>query len=229
MFRSISVNNPTKHGKKIFNCITDNQKVNFSFGRPEWQQEFKSTSRIYHDIKKLTDNTMKLNKDYIKRNYSQFDMYNFPQENHFMTSNERDYKTIPLKTGPQIKSELELVQKRMKFIRSSHINLGDYIPEKETTYRFNYNEPKDQKPRYDFNKVNFKFNPYNINPITQELIWKDPNRMNGFDYYHKDKDKRYVIRRSYPIYNNKDYTKVFDPITNRYFIGSLRYLPNIKI
>ena len=229
MFRSISMNNPVKHGKKTFINIMDCQKVNFNIGRPEWQQEMKSTSRIFHDSKKLADNTINLNKKCFKRNYSQIDMYNYPQENHFMTSNLRDYKIINLKNDSQIKSELDIVKQRMKFVRTSHIQLGDHIPERESTYRFNYIEPKYQKQRYDYNNVNFKYNPYNVHPITQELIWKDPKKMNGFDYFNKDKDKRYVIKRNSPPFNNNDYTKVFDPITNRYFIGTLRNLPNIKL
>ena len=228
MFRTISINKPINHGKKAVNKIIDSQKVNFSIGRPEWQQDIKSTSQIFYDKKRLTDNKIILNKNYLKRNYSQIDLQNFPQENHFMTSNSRDYKCLNLKNDSQIKSELEIIKQRMKFIRSSHINLGDNVQQKETSYRYNYINPVNQKARFDFNKINFRYNPYNIDPITQKLVWKDPKKMNGFDYFNKDKDKHYVCRRNNSFINT-DYTKVYDPITNRYFIGTLRGLPQIKL
>jgi len=226
MFRTISINPPIKHGKRKVGKIIDSQKVNFSIGRPEWQEEIKSTSQIYYDKKRLTDNKMILNKKYLKRNYSQVDLHNYPQENPFMTSNKRDFKTINIDRNSEIKSELETVKKRMKFIRTSHIHLGEYIPEKESVYSYNYIQPINQKTRFNYNKINFRYNPYNIDPITQKLVWKDPKKMNGFDYFNKDKDKRYVIQKNNSFINN-DYTKVYDPISNRYFIGTLRNLPKI--
>ena len=228
MFKTISINPPIRQGKKKINRIIDSQKVNFSFGRPEWQQKIQSTSRIFHDVKRLNDNTMILDKNYLKRNYSQVDIQNYPSDKPFMTSNMRDFKTLNLKSESEIKSEFEFVKKRMKFIRSSHIKLGEYRPEKKSMYNYNYIAPVDQKCRFNYNKINFRYNPYNIDPITQQLIWKNPKRMNGFDYFNKDKDKRYVIKRN-DSFINTDYTKVYDPITNRYFPGTLRQLPNIKL
>ena len=228
MFKTISINQPIKQGKKKVNKIIDSQKVNFSFGSPEWQQDIQSTSRIFHDVKRLTDNTMILDKKYLKRNYSQVDIQNYPQDKPFMTSNMRDFKTLNLKSESEIKSEFEFIKKKMKFIRSSHINLGEYKPEKKSMYNYNYIAPNNQRCRFNYNKINFRYNPYNIDPITQQFIWKNPKRMNGFDYFNKDKDKRYVIKRN-DSFINTDYTKVYDPITNRYFPGTLGKLPSIKL
>ena len=47
MFRTISLNYIKKHGKKQFPQTLENNKVNFSIGRPEWQQEIKSSSQIF--------------------------------------------------------------------------------------------------------------------------------------------------------------------------------------
>ena len=228
MFKTISINQPIKQGKKRVNKIIDSQKVNFSFGRPDWKQDIQSTSRIFHDVKRLTDNTMILDKKYLKRNYSQVDIQNYPHDKPFMTSNMRDFKTLNLKSDSEIKSEFEFIKKKMKFIRSSHINLGEYKPEKKSMYNYNYIAPNNQRCRFNYNKINFRYNPYNIDPITQQLIWKNPKRMNGFDYFNKDKDKRYVIKRN-DSFINTDYTKVYDPITNRYFPGTLGKLPSIKL
>ena len=229
MFRKISINKPIKQGKRKIINIVDSQKVNYSIGRPEWQQEIKSTSRIFHDVKKLTDNRYILNKNYLKHNYSQIDLHNYPQENPFLTSNRRDFKTLNLKDISKLKSESEEAKARIKFIRSSHIKFGesDLMEEKESMNSFNYNAPIHQKLRFDYNKINFRYDPYNVHPITNKLIWKDHTKMYPFDYFNKDKDKHYVIPRSNSFINT-DYTKVYDPITNRFFIGSLQGLPTIK-
>ena len=228
MFRTISTNKPIRTGKKRVFTIIDSQKVNYSIGRPEWQQEIKSTSRMFYDVKSLFNNRIDLNKNYLKRNFSQIDFQNYPQSNHFMTSNMRDFKPLNLKKNSDIKSDSETLKNRMKFVRTSHINLGEHKPEKESMYKYYYADPIVQKPRFNYNKINFRYDPYNIDPITQELVWKDPKRMNGFDYFNKDKDKRYVIQRN-NSYINCDYTKVYDPITNRYFVGTLRNLPKVKL
>ena len=228
MFRTISINKPEKQGKKKFINIIDSQKVNYSIGRPEWQQEFKSTSRIFHDVKNLNDNRFILNKNYLKKNYSQIDFLNYPQDNPFLTSNRRDFKAIDTKKDSELKSEIENVKNKMKYIRSSQINFGEYKPEKESMYGLNYIAPINQKLRFDYNKINFRYNPFNVHPITNQLIWKDPKNMNPFDYFNKDKDKHYVIKRNNSFING-DYRKVYDPITHRYFIGSLRGLPSIKL
>ena len=51
--------------------------------------------------------------------------------------------------------------------------------------------------------------------------------MNPFDYFNMHKNKKYVLRRNNSYINN-DYTKVYSPITNRYFVGTLRELPKIN-
>ena len=99
MFKTISINRPIRQGKrKIIGKIIDSQKVNFSIGRPEWQQDINSTSRIFYDVKSLNDNKVVLDKKYLKSNYSQVDIQNYPIDNQFMTSNLRDYKTLSLKS-----------------------------------------------------------------------------------------------------------------------------------
>ena len=228
MFNTISINQPIRQGKKKVEKIIDSQKVNFTIGRPEWQQEIKTTSQIFHDIKRLTDNSIILNKNYLKRNFSQIDFQHFPQDNPFLTSNLRDYKELNLRSKEEMKEEHDIALKRMKFVRSSHLYFGERSPEKQSMYKYNYIEPIKQNKRFNYAKINFRYNPYNIDPITQKLIWKDPKRMNGFDYFNKDKDKRYIIKRN-DSYINNDYRKVYDPITNRFFVGTLRNLPKIKV
>lgn len=219
MLSKISLNPIKKHGRKTVK-ILNSQKVNFSIGLPEWQQPFKSTSQIYYNQKTLQGNRFKLNSKYLQPNYSQFEINCYPQDKPFLTSNRRDFKLRPIEKN--LKDD-ELLKQRINFIRKSQIILGDDKPEKKSIYGFYYNDPKFTQDRYDYNKINFRYNPFNLDPITQKPVWKDPNNMFPFEYFNKDKDKRVVIKRN-NSYINTNYRKVWDPITNRFFIGSLRNL-----
>ena len=222
MLSKISLNPITKRGLKKPGNILNSQKVNFSFGLPEWQQPFKSTSQIYYDQKTLQGNRVVLNNKYLKPNYSQIEFKSCPQDKPFLTSNQRDFKLHSIDKNSNYN---ELLKQRINFIRKSQIILGNDESEKKSIYGFYYNDPKITTDRYDYNKINFRYNPFNLHPITQKLVWKDPNNMFPFEYFNKDKDKRFVIKRSGSCINT-DYRKVWDPITNRFFKGSLRNLSN---
>ena len=227
MFRTLSLEEIKKNGKKKINTRVDSQKVNFSFGRPEWQQEIKSISQIFYDRKSLINNRYKLNKKYLNKFYSQVDLYHSKQEFPFLTSNARDYSSLELKSETDAKAEYEETKRRKKFIQESHIKLGDYVPEKKSMYGYNYLAPMAQKFRFNYDKINFKYNIHNVHPITGELIWKNPKKMYPFDYFNINKNKRYIIQRNNSYINN-DYKKVYSPITHRYYMGTLRELPKIN-
>ena len=216
-----------RKGKKQFAQSLETQKVNWSLGRPEWQQEIKSTSQIFYDKKSLKDNRCILNNKYLNKFYSQVDLFHSKQKFPFLTSNARDYHKIELKKASDAKAEFEEAKRRKKFIQESHIKLGDSETDKKTMYGYNYMAPEKQKLRFNYDKIKFKYNIYYTNPITGELIWKNPNKMNPFDYYNMHKNKKYIIRRNNSEINH-DYTKVYSPITHRYFIGTLRELPKIN-
>ena len=227
MFRTLSTNSIEKHGKKQFAQSLETQKVNFSIGRPEWQQEIKSTSQIFFDKKRLTDNRYKLDKKYLNKFYSQVDLFHSKQEFPYLTSNARDFQEKELKSDMDAKAEYDEAKRRKKFIQESHIKLGDYLQDKKSMYGYNYLAPMAQKLRFNYDKIRFKSDKYTVNPITGELVWKNPKNMYPFDYFNPHKNKRYVIKRNNSYINN-DYTKVYSPITHRYFIGSLRELPKIN-
>jgi hypothetical protein len=224
MFSTISENLGRQSSKYIFYGVPlKSNKTNYSLGRPEWQQEFTTTNRELHNVKKLTGNREIIDKDYLKPNYSGFKLIHFPQEKPFLTSNGRDF--IFFNPKPEEKSKLN--EEQLKFLRESKVKMGDHKPENKSIYGYLYEDPKKQVPRFNYNKINFKYNPYNVHPITQQLIWKDPKRMNPFDYYNKDKDKHYITNRNVSFINT-EYRKVWDPITNRYFPGSVRCLSENK-
>ena len=217
MFSSISENKKQKPCIRVYGKPLNSNRVNFTFGLPEWQQKYNTTSNEFYNEKKLTGNRVILHKDYLSPNYSGFKLIHFPQKEPFLTSNKRDF--IQFNRKEEEKSKLNINQ--LKFLRESKIEKGDYKPERKSMYGYLYEAPEKQISRFNYNKINFKYNPYNIHPITQEMIFKDPNKMNPFDYYNKDKDKHYITNRNVPFINT-EYKKVWDPITNRYFPGSVR-------
>ena len=223
MFATITEDKGKKTCKRICGRPLESNKVNFNFGRPEWQQKFSSTSREYHSPKKLKGNREILDKDYLKPNFSGFKLIHFPQEKPFLTSNARDFIFFNVK--PEERAKLNIEQ--LRFLRASKIVMGEHKPESKSMYGYLYEDPKKQTSRFNYNKINFKYDPYNLHPITQEPILKDPKRMNPFDYYNKDKDKHYITNRNVPFINT-EYRKVWDPITNRYFPGSLRCISENK-
>ena len=223
MFTTISENKGSKESKRVCGIPFKSYKSNFDFGRPEWQQKFTTTNREFHCPKKLMGNREILDKEYLKPYYSGFKLIHFPQKKPFLTSNARDYIFFNLKDEEKAK----LNEEKLLFLRASKIKMGEYIPENKSMYGYLFEDPKKQIPRFDYEKIHFKYNPYNLHPITQEPIWKDPKRMNPFDYYNKDKDKHYITNRNVPFINT-EYRKVWDPLTNRFFPGSLRSLSENK-
>ena len=216
MFSTISENKGRIGGIKIKDPINSN-KTNFIFGLPEWQQKYTTTTQEFFTQKNIKGNRLILDKEYLSPNYSGFKLIHFPQKEPFLTSNKRDF--VEFKRKEEEKSKLN--EKQLKFLRESKIEIGNYKPERKSMYGYLFEDPKKQISRYDYKNINFKYNPYNIHPITQELIFKDPTKMNPFDYFNKDKDKHYITNKKVP-YINTEYQKVWDPITNRYFPGSVR-------
>ena len=217
MFSSISENKKQKPCIRVYSTPLNSNKVNFTFGLPEWQQKYSTTTDEFYNQKKLTGNRIILQKDYLSPNYSGFKLIHFPQKEPFLTSNKRDF--IEYNRKEEEKSKLNINQ--LKFLRESKIEKGDYKPERKSMYGYLHEAPEKQISRFNYSKINFKYNPYNLHPITQEMIFKDPKKMNPFDYYNKDKDKHYITNRNIPFINT-EYKKVWDPITNRYFPGSVR-------
>ncbi len=223
MFSTISENRGRKESIRVYGIPIKSNKVNFSLGRPEWQQKYSTTTGEFHCNKKLTDNRIILDKEYLKPNYSGFKLIHFPQKKPFLTSNARDFISFNIK--PEERSKLN--EERLNFLKNSKIKMGEHNPENKSIYGYLFEDPKKQTPRFNYDKIHFKYDPYNLHPITQEPIWKDPKKMNPFDYYNKDKDKHYITNRNVSFINT-EYRKVWDPITNRFFPGSLRSLSENK-
>jgi len=223
MFSTISENRGRKESIRVYGIPIKSNKVNFSLGRPEWQQKYSTTTGEFHCNKKLTDNRIILDKEYLKPNYSGFKLLHFPQKKPFLTSNARDFISFNIK--PEERSKLN--EERLNFLKNSKIKMGEHNPENKSIYGYLFEDPKKQTPRFNYDKIHFKYDPYNLHPITQEPIWKDPKKMNPFDYYNKDKDKHYITNRNVSFINT-EYRKVWDPITNRFFPGSLRSLSENK-
>ncbi len=216
MFASISINPPCPSGKRVVGKPVEGNNTNYSLGRPEWQQKWETKYQEYFTEKDLHNNREILNQPYLKPNYSGFEYVHFPNKEPFLTSNQRDFKPIHMAE----KDRAVLDEKTKNFIRNSKIILGTCPPTKETNYMEVMKDPKDQFCKYNYDKIKFKYDQYNLHPITQQPIFKDPDNSWGFDCYNRDKDKKYIANRNMS-YINTDYRKVWDPITNRFFYGTL--------
>ena len=98
-----------------------------------------------------------------------------------------------------------------------------YIPSNKRDELYGSDErPKRPFCKYNYDKIQFKYDQYNLHPITQQPIFKDPDNSWGFDCYNRDKDRKYIANRNMS-YINTDYQKVWDPITNRFFYGTLQH------
>ena len=102
-----------------------------------------------------------------------------------------------------------------EFIKASQIVLGDHLHTTNSSYRENYEGPKFQKSKFNYDKVKFKYDEYKTNPITAELIFKPEQNNWAFDYYNKDKNKFYTSNDK-SIGMNSNFKRVYDNITNRY-------------
>jgi hypothetical protein len=216
MFSNLSINPFLVEGR-IVDRPQKGNKSQYSLGLPEWQQDYQSTHRDLYTPKNLHGNRAVLDKPYLKPNYSGFQLHLFPQEKPFLTSNLRDYNYKKLKN----EDKAILDEKTRSFIKNSKINFGNDIQPKESIYQCLMINPKQMKSRFDYDKIQFKYDPYNIHPITGLPVWKDCGKMFPFDYFNKDKDKHYVSNKNV-AFINQDYKKVWDPITNRFLPGSIR-------
>jgi hypothetical protein len=137
-------------------------------------------------------------------------LVHFPNSEPFLTSYKRDIKLF------KYEDRSETNQKLKEFIKASRIVLGDYSKVTNSSYREVYDDPKNQKLKFNYDKIQFKNEDYKVNPITSELIYKPTHNNWAFDYYNKDKNK-YFISNDKSMGVNTNFRRVYDNITNRYF------------
>jgi hypothetical protein len=95
--------------------------------------------------------------------------------------------------------------------------LGKYVINNlKSQYTYQHGNPKEQICRYNYDKIDFKYDKNMLNPITNEIIDKPSHNNWGFEYFNRDKDKKQRSNDKPQVYNN-DYNKVYNPITDRFF------------
>jgi hypothetical protein len=178
MFSGLSINPFLTEGRIVERPQQSNQSQ-FDLGNPDIKYKIQSTHRDLYTPKPLNGNRAVLNKPYLKPNYSGFQLKLFPQEKPFLTSNLRDFTYKKLRN----EDKAILDEKTKNFIRNSKIDFGNYIQPKESIYQCLMINPKQMKPRFDYDKIQFHYDPYNIHPITGLPVWKDAGKMFPFDYF----------------------------------------------
>ena len=96
--------------------------------------------------------------------------------------------------------------------------LGDDKTQKKSTYNVFHNNPKEQKNRYDYNKVNFNYQEtYDKVPLN-DTIWKKEDRNWRFDYWNKYQPQNYIsIEKATKLPHPR--SRLYDPVTDRYLKG----------
>ena len=117
MFCNLSKNKGGKESIRVYGVPLRSNRVNFTFGRPEWQQKLATTHNHFYDLKDLKGNREILDKPYLKRDYSGFKLIHFPQKRPFLTSNARDFVPIQMKEEDKAK----LSDERLHFLKSSRV------------------------------------------------------------------------------------------------------------
>ena len=216
MFSEMSIN-PFLHKGRIVDKPQRKNDTTGAFGFPEWQQPFQSTHRELFTPKDYNESKTILDKEYLKNGYSVINFNLNPKERTFFTTNRRDHHYIKMKSEDRV----VIPKERINFIRNSKIKFGDDPEVKTSVYNSLMISPNEMKPRFDYNTIKFHYDEYNIHPIKGIPVWKDPSKMYPFDYFNLPKDKHYIANKN-TSHLNMDYRKVWDPITNRYFVGTTR-------
>ena len=218
MFSELEIN-PFLHKERIVERPQQKNDTTGAFGFPEWQQPFLSTHRALFTPKDYLQSKVILDKEYLKPGFSHIKLNLNPKEQTYLTTNRRDHKYIKMNKEDRV----FLSKEKIDFIRNSKITFGNDPRVKNSIYNSLMINPSNMTPRYDYDKIKFHYDEYNIHPITGIPVWKNPKKMLPFDYFNLNKDKHYIAARNIS-YINSDYKKVWDPITNRYFVGTTRNL-----
>ena len=208
MFKSIS-KEEWDFKKVPFNEMKDNLlKSKFSIGNNElykdtWESTFKDQFKP-HSLKNNCFSTVGL--PHLIPNRSTVDISGEQDKRKFLTSFKRDF--IPL---PYSKNNLNVDVQNL--IKNSKVKFGEDKLNYSTQFKSDFQNPSTVKPKYNFDKINFKLRDFSMHPIrtleevSHNLIYEhyDPKRKN----HHRQTS-------NIPQIVHKNYYYTWDNITHRY-------------
>ena len=231
IFEIIYLKNIMFDGYSLKNCLPSNTVIikkplesnehHYSLGRKQWQQTYTTTSKMYYTEKDLSKNIANLdNKIYLFPNHSNFEIGYMGNKGTFQSTNKNDF--IP---AGMTEKEKENFQKNYIPKSNDILNTNN-----GSVYSITMNAPSKQHCNYDYDKINFKYDNYITDTITQERKLKDPNSCWSYEYYNRDKNKgrvdapmteegtNHILFKKKRNKKNKIARKqVWDPIANRFF------------
>lgn len=161
-------------------------------------------------------------------NHSNFELGYSTDKDVYQSSTKKAFKPIGLTPEQMAKWADEnnsFVRNSKRILESSLLNLNN---PKDSISHSTLQDPKKQKPNFNYDNISFKYLDYTIDPITLEQRAKDPNALWSYELYNRDKNKGHPIQIDYnahpPMTKKEKKTKVWDPIANRFF----EYKTNIK-
>lgn len=225
MFDGYSLKNCLPSNTVIIKKPLESNEHHYSIGREQWQQTYTTVAKMSYTEKDLRNNHIELNKPYLFPNHSNFEIGMFTNnKNTFQSTNKNDYlpSNISQKEKENFQKNFLKEKTELKGINDSTKN--------ESIYQLMMQNPKLQKPNFDYDSIKFKYNEYITDTITQEEKKKDPASCWGFDYYNREKNKGHInvpftsdstnnaIERKRHKKKFKGKIKqVWDPIANRFF------------
>lgn len=228
MFDGYDLKNSLPTNTVIIKKPLNSNEHSYSLGLPKWQQTYTTSSRMAYTQKDLRNNKADLeSKIYLQPNHSNFDIGYMGNKNIYQTSNKNDYHLYGMTQSEQNQFQSKYIPPPKK---NEEILNNDLNNKNKSIYSLLMQNPKEQKINYDYDNIHFKYNQYNIDPITGREILKDPNNCWGYEYYNKDKGKGHINAKLMEEGINNEinqkkrkkkysYMKkqVWDPITNRFF------------
>ncbi len=107
-------------------------------------------------------------------------------------------------------------KEKSSLINASQVVLGEYTKTKPiTTYQDLHNHPDERKSIHNYDKINYKLPKYKLHPLTSKPISIESHDFWSFDFYNPGKSKNHNSNDK-PTIPNRNYNKIYDPITNRY-------------
>ena len=161
MFSELEIN-PFLHKERIVERPQQKNDTTGAFGFPEWQQPFLSTHRALFTPKDYLQSKVILDKEYLKPGFSHIKLNLNPKEQTYLTTNRRDHKYIKMNKEDRV----ILPKEKIDFIRNSKITFGNDPRVKNSVYNSLMINPNNMIPRYDYDKIKFHYDEYNIHPIT---------------------------------------------------------------
>ena len=150
MFDGVSLKNCLPSNAIVIKKPLNSNEHHYSIGRPEWQSNYTTESKMKFTEKDLRNNTADLNdKIYLFPNHSNFEIaMTHNNKNVFKTTNKIDYTPKGMTSDAQEKFQKKYLEHNSNMLLDEN--------KKDSIYNISMKNPKEQFQKYDYDKIKFK-------------------------------------------------------------------------